>query len=137
MVRSALILLSLLLLSSCKKEPGIGGKAEIHGRLMEQRYLSSSHVPFGDPYPLLGEKVYIIYGDGTDAAYPDDDVDTGPDGRFRFPWLRKGSYTIYAISDCHTTDADCYSGKKTILIQTEIGDRKEVVEIGDLTIEKL
>jgi len=136
MVRSLMILLSLTLLYACKKEPGEGGKAEIHGRIMEQRYLNASQLPSGDPYPLLDQNVYIIYGDTTGGAYPDDNVDSGPDGKFRFQWMRKGSYLVYAISDCHTSDTLCRGGKKTIFIPVEIGDRKGVVEIGDLTIEK-
>ncbi|MBK9762540.1 MAG: hypothetical protein IPO87_04040 [Flavobacteriales bacterium] len=136
MVRSLLILLSLTLFVSCKKEAGEGGKAEIHGRIMEQRYSSINQLPTGDPYPLLDQNVYIIYGDTTDGAYPDDNVDSGPDGKFRFQWLRKGSYTVYAISDCHPSDPNCQGERKTISIPLDIGDRKGVVEIGDLTVEK-
>lgn len=136
MVRSLLILLSFTLFISCKKEPGEGGKAEIHGRLMEQRYSSITQLPTGDAYPLLDEKIFLIYGDASSGTYPDDDVDSGPDGKFRFQWLRKGSYMLYAISDCQLSDPNCHDGKKAVFIQVEIGDRKEVVEVGDLIIEK-
>ena len=122
----------LMCLVSCNKEPGIGGKAEIRGRLMEQE-TSDSGNPIGDPYPIIGENVYIIYGDGSDGAYPDDNVDSGPNGEFRFPWLRKGSYRIYAVSDCE----DCDGGSTTVSATVEISDRKEVVEMGDLTVIKL
>ena len=76
MLRSLLILLSLTLFVSCKKEAGEGGKAEIHGRIMEQRYSSINQLP------------------------------------------------------------TCQGERKTISIPLDIGDRKGVVEIGDLTVEK-
>lgn len=121
----------LALITACNKEPGEGGKAEIRGRLMEQDY-SNGGLPVGAPYPVAGNNVYIIYSDATDGAYPNDNVDSGPNGEFRFIWLRKGTYTLYALSDC----ANCASGTKTIYATAEIGDRKEVVIVGDLLIEK-
>ncbi|MBL7951151.1 MAG: hypothetical protein JNM62_05480 [Flavobacteriales bacterium] len=120
-----------LLLLSCNKEPGEGGKAEIRGVLTEQ-YFSASNNPITDPYPLPGENVYIIYGDASDGAYPDDNVDTGPGGVFRFPWLRKGTYTIFAVSECN----DCEGGTTTISRTVEVGDKKEIVEFGTLAIKK-
>ncbi len=121
----------LALITACNKEPGEGGKAEIRGRVIEQEY-SNGGLPIGDPYPIPGNNVYIVYGDGSDGAYPDDNVDTGPNGEFRFLWLRKGTYTIYTLSDC----ADCEGDTKTIYARVEIGDKKEVVNTGDLLIEK-
>ncbi|HRH69988.1 MAG: hypothetical protein JNL43_09100 [Flavobacteriales bacterium] len=121
----------LALITSCTKEPGEGGKAEIRGRVIEQEY-SNGGLPIGDPYPVPGNNVYIVYGDASDGAYPDDNVDTGPNGEFRFPWLRKGTYTIYTLSDCAT----CDGGTKTIYATADIGDKKEVVNVGDMLIEK-
>ena len=121
--------LPALLLLSCNKEPGEGGKAEIRGRLMEQR-MSLSNNPIGDPYPLAGENIYIVYGDASEGTFPDDNVDSGPNGEFRFKWLRKGSYTVYAISECN----DCGGGTQAIIFKAEIGDKKEVITTGDLTV---
>ncbi|MBX2972629.1 MAG: lipoprotein [Flavobacteriales bacterium] len=84
-----------VLLAGCNKEPGEGGKAEIRGRVIEQLY-SVSGLPIGEAYPVIGENVYIVYGGTTsEGTFPDDNVDTGPNGEFRFPWLRKGTYTIF------------------------------------------
>ena len=95
---------------------------------MEQRYNPSTNQPIGQPYVLAEARVYIIYGDG---AFHDDDVNTGPDGRFHFPWLRKGDYTVYVISECPQ-----YSGCTFAVSATaEIGDRKAVVDVGDLTVQ--
>ena len=121
----------LLLLLGCSKEPGEGGKAEIRGRVMEQDH-NANGVPNGDPYLLMDKTVFIIYGDASDGAFPDDNVDTGPYGEVRFKWLRKGSYTVYVVSDCD----DCDGGKKTVFASVEVGDRKEVVDAGTLLVEK-
>jgi hypothetical protein len=123
-------LLSCTLLVGCSKDPGEGGKAEIRGRVIEQRYNSIGQ-PSDDPYPIAEQNVYIIYGDGSDGQFPDDNVDTGPDGSFRFKWLRKGTYTLYTISECD----DCDSEEKAIYRTAEITDKKDVVNVGDMLIE--
>lgn len=120
-----------LLLLACNKDAGEGGKAQITGRLLEQR-VSASGNPIGDPYPALGENVYIIYGGIEGGAYPDDNVDSGPNGEFRFSWLRKGTYTVYAVSDCN----DCDGGKKSVAVTVEVDDRKGSVSTGDILIER-
>ena len=114
-------------LISCNKEPGEGGKAEIRGTIQEQRYSLLSGNPQGDPYPLAEHRVYIIYGDDDFAS---DDTRTGPNGEFHFPWLRKGSYRIYTISECDDYD-NCTEG---IFRTVEIGERKEVVTVEEITV---
>ncbi|MEO8591662.1 MAG: hypothetical protein ABI432_19930 [Flavobacteriales bacterium] len=117
-----------VLFTACNKDPGEGGKAEIHGIVYEQRYNNVTNLPVGDPYPIAEQRVYIIYGDGD---YADDDTRTEPDGTYRFAWLRKGDYRIYTVSECDT----CASGTKGIYVSAEIGDRKEVVDVPLITIE--
>jgi hypothetical protein len=119
---------SLLLLVSCSKDPGEGGRAEIRGRVLEQRYSSNTGQPVGQPYALAEKDVYIIYGDGT---YHDDDVTTGADGTFRFTWLRKGSYTVYTISECGSYDGCTVS----VVQQATIDERKAQVQLGDFTVQ--
>ena len=117
--------IGLLLLSSCRKEPGEGGRAEIRGLLYEQRYVNGQ--PSGDAYPLADTRVYIIYGDG---AYHDDDTRTGPNGEFRFAWLRKGDYRLYAISECQ----GCPGGSEGVYLSASVNGRKDVVNVGRLTV---
>ncbi|TXI81342.1 MAG: hypothetical protein E6Q44_04680 [Flavobacteriales bacterium] len=126
-LRFALIALPLL---ACNKEPGEGGKAEIRGVLTEQRF-SASNNPITDPYPLPGENVYIVYGSG-DGAFPDDNVDSGPNGEFRFTWLRKGTYTIFAVSDCN----DCEGGVNAVTRTVEVTGNKQVLDLGTIAIRK-
>jgi hypothetical protein len=114
--------------SACSKDAGDGGRAEIRGRVVEQRYSANTGQPVGQPYAKADQRVYIIYGDN---QYPDDDVRTGPDGGFRFPWLRKGDYTVYTISECGNFNGCTFA----VSVKGTIGSRKEVVEVGDLNIQ--
>src|SRR5690554_3292808 len=78
----------------CEKEPGDGGQASITGRLYVYKY-NGNCTELRDDYYGVDERVYIIAGDEPSHF---DDVRTGPDGTFWFPYLRKGKYKIYAIS---------------------------------------
>jgi len=120
----ALVVLATL---SCRKEEGEGGRGEIRGRVMEQRY-NNLGLPVGPLYPAAEQRVYIIYGDGT---YHDDNERAGADGRFRFPWLRKGSYTVYAVSECGEFNGCTYQ----VSVNAKINKRKDIVDVGDLIIE--
>jgi hypothetical protein len=122
----AVLLVLVLSLVSCKKEPGEGGKAEIRGFISEQAY-DANDDPSGDPYPAVDVRVYIIYGDG---QFHDDDTRTGPNGEYRFPWLREGSYRIYAISECD--NETCREG---IYRTVEIEGRKEIVSAPTIIIK--
>lgn len=119
-----------VLFTACKKEAGEGGKAEIHGVVYMQEYNDNTGIPIGHPHPAAEQRVYIIYGDN---GYADDDTRTEPDGTFRFPWLRKGDYQVYVVSEC---DPDIYVGcTKSVLDAVEITDRKEVVVLDTMLIE--
>ena len=134
-MRTLLLLLPILLMfTACDKEPGEGGRAEIHGRVMAQNLVQSNGLAIGDPYPMPEHRVYIIYGDG---VFHNDDVRTGSDGRFSFSGLRKGNYTIYTISQKRRVDGDPdQSGITTVSRTITISERDEVVELGDLKIER-
>lgn len=116
----------LLLLPACKKEEGVGGKAEIHGIVMRQDRSASGAVD-GDPYPYQEARVYIVYGD---HDFYDDDVRTGPDGQYVFRWLRKGDYTIYTYGECQCPG-------KTVEVKREvrIDGKKDVVTVPVITVD--
>lgn len=116
-----------LLITGCNKEPGEGGRAEIRGVVYEQRFNSSTNLPIGAAYPIAEQRVYIIYGDGD---YADDDTRTEPDGGFRFPWLRKGDYRVYVLSECNDY-ANCTEG---IYVDASISGRKDVVQLDTILI---
>lgn len=123
------LLLSTLLLtfSACEKEEGEGGKALITGRVKTLEYSDAGNV-VGEYYKSE-QRVYIIYGDGTAV---DDDTRSSYDGSYRFEYLRKGNYTLYAISDCDT----CLSGERAVFQSVTISERDQVFEVPDLVIEE-
>lgn len=121
-----------LVITSCKKPAGEGGRATIKGKIWVENYNTLGAYP-GGAYTLKGEfagadeDVYIIYGD--DVSYGNK-TKSGPDGVFEFKYLRKGDYKIYVQSK-DTTRASYYygSGIKTVSVDVTIGDKKEEVTI--------
>lgn len=128
-----------LIIISCKKPAGEGGRATITGKIWVENYNTLGSYP-GGAYTLKGEfvgadeDVYIIYGD--DVSYGNK-VKSGPDGVFEFKYLRKGDYRIY-IESKDTTRASYYfgSGSKTVDVSVTIANKKETVNAGTLTIYK-
>ncbi len=114
----------LFLASACKKEPGEGGKAQIEGVVMRQD-VNAAGAPIGDPYPYQEARVYIIYGAGD---YSNNDVRTGPDGGYTFPWLRQGDYTVYTFGECNCP------GKSTEVVEhVTVDGNKAVVTVPVMT----
>ena len=119
----------VLFSTACKKEPGVGGKAEIRGRVFKVEWDNNTGQPVGPGYYVGDHRVYIIYGDND---FYDDNVDTDPKGLFVYSWMRKGKYTVFTYSDCPT----CPGGVTTITKVVEVGDNKEVLDIGTFDVEK-
>lgn len=118
--------LSVLFIAGCDSLPGDGGTSTITGKIYIERYNE-----FGTLYQEYygGDvKVYIIYGDN--IGY-DDEVRTSYDGTYKFQFLRKGSYTIFAYSDCLT----CDGGTEAKITVAEITDNNQVLELPDIVIE--
>lgn len=122
---SMLAISSLLVLSSCKKEPGEGGLATIQGKLYAYEYNNYGDVI--DSGYVAGERVYISYGNDGNA---DDDVRTSYDGSFQFEWLQKGEYAVWSISRCDSCPLSQTYTKQVITID----ERRETVTTPDLII---
>ena len=117
----------VLTIAACSKDEGKGGRALITGKLYVRDY-NSSGILKGEFYGP-DEDVFIIYGD--EPTYGDV-VKTHYDGTFRFEYLRKGNYTVFAYSDCDT----CASETQPIMLETEITSSKQVVELPDLVVRR-
>lgn len=115
-----------LVCTTCKKEPGEGGTAEIRGYVVRQDINNDTGQPQGTPYPYPETRVYIIYGD---HDFYDDDVRTGPDGLYVFRWLRKGDYKVYTFGECNKDFAGCPSGEVQVLRSVSVGSNGEVVDV--------
>lgn len=122
-----LILIASLLLSSCEKEEGVGGTSTIVGKIYVKEYNSSGDLK--SEYYAPEEDVYIIYGD--DDIYSDD-FKTNYDGSYRFQYLRKGTYTIFAYSEDEDADAEI----SPVMIEVEITKNNQTVEAEDIIITK-
>ncbi len=120
---------AVILMGACKKEPGVGGKAEIRGHVFETPWDDNTNQPAGPGYFVGDHKVYIVYGDND---YFDDDVDTDPNGLFVYSWLRKGTYRLFTYSECPTCPGEVEVFSKTV----EVGDNKEVLDVGTFEVEK-
>lgn len=76
----------LILLPACKKEPGPGGKAHIHGHV---------HYEANDE-TIPNATVSIWYGETSANGNVDDNTTTDAAGKFEFENLQKGNYYLLA-----------------------------------------
>ena len=124
------LILAVGVISACEKEEGEGGTSTIVGRVYAQNYNSDFTVKLGEYY-AEGVDVYIIYGD--EVVYSDD-FETGLDGWYRFQFLNKGTYTIYAISKDPTRQSP--SGEIAVSQTVTIKSNHSTVVVDDLVIYK-
>jgi len=101
-------------LASCSKNAGYGGNASLTGVVMAHKINPVSEAIIAT-YPIPDERIYIVFGD--DNFYGDE-VRSFYDGSYRFKYLRKGAYTLYAYSFCNS----CPSGTEPIFTTIEIPD---------------
>jgi hypothetical protein len=113
------------LIASCKKEPGIGGDAEIRGQVWTYNVNSSGTDTIGE-YPAKDTYVYIVYGDNTGF---DKRVKTDYNGNYRFSYLYPGDYTLYVYSIDLNADNATSDGLKAITKEVTIHERKEEIEL--------
>lgn len=118
----------LILITSCKKDEGVGGNSTIKGKIFVKDY--NGTVFSGNSYYGADFDVYIIYG-GENSFY-DDKVTTSYDGSFEFRYLRKGNYKVFVYSK-DVTGSDP-SGLTTVFESATINKNKEVIDLGDLQI---
>lgn len=117
-----------IMISSCSKDPGVGGNASIHGKVFARYYNKYFTVFYGEGY-AADKEVYIIYGDDLDYG---DKVNTNYDGVFEFKYLRKGKYKVVTYSKDSTLTIP--SGTYAVIQEGEITDNKENLELPDLKI---
>lgn len=89
------LIASSVFTSSCIKDEGEGGTAAIEGRVFKVVHTNDNFSLKADTFLGSKENVYIVYGN--DGIYGDK-MEAGYDGLFRFKYLTKGRYYIYAYS---------------------------------------
>lgn len=127
-----------LILSSCKKYEGEGGRGTINGKISIMEILHINSNPSDTIYyDGADEDVFIIYGEG--KTTPDDKIECGYDGSFTFKYLQPGTYTIYAYSEIFNkgtsisnNDDDYY--EKVVVKQTVELGKKQELDLGTITL---
>lgn len=122
------ILILLALLSSCKKEAGVGGTGVVKGKILVNEYSGTN--PTGVTFDGADLDVYIIYG-GTNSYY-DDKITTSYDGSFEFRYLRKGDYKIFVYSKdvLNAVDGDLIA----VFSSATLAKNNEVYDVGTIEI---
>lgn len=123
-----IIITSVIILGSCKKEAGEGGNSSIKGKIWVKDY-NATFTTLNAEYAGADEDVYIIYGNNISYG---NKIKASPDGSFEFKYLRKGDYTIYIYSKDKTLTSP--SGKVTVTVNATISKKKEIVDVGTITI---
>ena len=123
--------------SSCEKNEGEGGTSEIAGKIYEIQYDASFQL-IVDTVPYVDEDVFIIYGN--DRSTHDDDFKTSFDGSYKFSFLQKGDYTLFAYSDdstgASTGNLDPTGPKAPSFIKVTIDKNGKTITAPDIYIIK-
>lgn len=133
MKKTFLIVLIGVLVSSCTKKEGEGGSATIKGFVYEYK-INAFSLDTTARYAAADQDVYIIYGN--EDTFYDDNIKTSYDGSIVFPYLQKGSYTVFVYEDCPVS-ATYPSGKKEILVPVEITKKNQTIDLDTIDILKL
>lgn len=112
------------------KEADKGGTSTIRGKVFTKDY-NGNFTILNSQYYTPDEYVYIIYGNST---HYNDRTKTKIDGSFEFNNLRKGNYQVFTYSDDSTQNSP--STLVSVMANTEITEKNQVMEIPDLVIFK-
>ena len=108
------------------------GTATISGVIVQDEYNKDVPPTVDTSYVKPNENVFIVYGN--DSAYFDK-VKTNGLGFFQFTGLLKGSYRVYAFSDC-SINMNCPDGIEEEDASVIISINGESINIGTITIDK-
>jgi hypothetical protein len=139
------VFLSTIILTSCKKDEGKGGKYSISGKVIAKYYTEVDNISLKQ-YTGIGaaqdEDVYLIYGNQPGYG---ERTKTNYKGEFEFKYLQAGNYTIYVYSkDTTQTALDnqsvvvytlTISGSTTVPDLTIVREDNRDLEKGPYSIE--
>lgn len=119
-----LTIVAMALLSACNKGPGEGGTGTVQGFVKLVHHPDNDYTLTADTIPAAKTDVFIVYGD---EAYFGDDVETSPNGMYRFEYLLPGEYTVYSYSTLP-------SGEKVAVSETITLERGAVCQVPTIYI---
>lgn len=122
-----ILVMGLLVIGGCKKDPGVGGNGSITGQITTRKFNATFTAILGT-YPSADHYVYIVYGDnvGYDGRTKTDDK-----GCYKFQYLYPGKYKIYTYSKDST--GQVLSGLVSINRELAL-KRKEHAVMSDIII---
>ena len=88
-----------LLFTACNKGEGKGGTGTVQGYVKLVHHPDDDYQLNTDTVDAAKTDVFIVYGNND---FYGDDVETGPNGLYRFEYLRPGKYTVFSYSTLAT-----------------------------------
>ena len=122
-----LLLVIPLMMISCKKEPGPGGKSTLYGKIFVKDY-NSTFTVLEETYYGPDTWVYIIYGNDRDYG---DKIRTSYDGTWEFKYLRPGTYHVYAFSKDSTLQT---LAPLAVTRDVVVPNKSQDIEVPDIVI---
>jgi hypothetical protein len=116
---------------SCEKPEGPGGRGSISGEVVLRSYDAGFRV-LQSEIPAADHDVYIRYGSTRNIS---DDLNTSPDGSFKFKYLSRGDYTVLVYSD--DTTGTSPDGKMVLEYPVSLDSKKEKHDLGEIHIYKV
>lgn len=129
-----LVFFFVFILQSCHKEPGIGGEANIYGKVYYKRYNSTFTTLINEGY-LSDTYVYIVYGDNINYGQR---LKTNYKGEFEFKYLYKGKYTLYTygLDSLAIVSGQLPITEKATIKTVDITERREQKKLDDFIVFK-
>jgi hypothetical protein len=112
------LFLFLFLFNACNKDEGLGGSSSLEGYVYNVIHQDDNFSFTKDTFPALDNRIFLEFGDNDYNV--GEDKRTGREGYYRFDYLRKGNYTVYAVSNF----ADGYSEAVFQKIKVSDGSNK-------------
>ena len=109
------------------------GSAMIKGVVKVRDYVDSSSWPnlvVDKIYYATEQEIYLTYNNHT---YYDERIRTQTGGLFEFRGLIPGKYLIFLYSDDVTGESD----KETVQFEVSVNDLDQVIDLGEIVIQKL
>jgi hypothetical protein len=90
------LFIDLFIFISCNKDEGFGGSSSLEGYVYNVVHNENNYSFTTDTFPALDKDVFLEFGGDYSIG---ERIRTGREGYYRFDYLRKGNYTVYALSD--------------------------------------